>query len=211
MRRPTYFVPRVSLTTHIVLVSLAISVGLIAIGLGAKASVLAESLMAASFVMLFLLVYYWVMVYHGVRYDNGIVKWHWKGVSMKEMLDSVNLPDLPDLSNSIDIPSFDLADNLLGALWMFLVVILSAIILFAAAIALAWVGINVGLFLALIAWIPLYLLIRHGVRMALINVRYCSGRLGPSLLVAIVHATMGSMALGLVFFATEQLWRWLHS
>ncbi len=205
MKFRTYFIPRISLSSHIVVLVFALVIGLVAIGLGVHKSVLKESLVGSGFVFLALAVYYFVMLYRGVRYDNGVVRWSWKGVSWRETCESiaesgVNLGQIPT-------PDFDFGDDLIGGILAFLLGILVAIVLILLVIGLAWLGVNLLGFTMFVIWVPLYFLLRQGLRMALVNVRYCQGQALHALWIAVVHAAIGAIAVGVVFFLTEWLIR----
>ncbi len=207
MRFRTYFVPRISLSSHIAVLVVALAIGLVAIGLGVHKSVFKESLVGSGFVFLALAVYYFVMLYRGMRYDHGVVRWSWKGVSWRETCESiaesgVNLGQIPT-------PDFDFGDDLIGCVLAFLLGILVAGCLILLLIGLAWLGVNLLGFTMLVIWVPLYYLVRQGLRMALVNVRYCQGQALHALWLAVVHAAIGAIAVGAVFFLAELLIRWL--
>jgi hypothetical protein len=194
---------RISLRFHICLLVIFCAIGAFGIGFGVTASVLKESLLVAGFIFALLVPYYFVMLYHGVRYDNGIIKWKWQGVSLKDVTEA-----LGEYGVEVNhLPSFDLGDNLLSGLLGILFCILAFIVLVLALILLAWIGINVAGFTVVLIWIPVYVLLKYGVRLALINVRYAKGHVLRSGLIALAHGTCAAAIMGGICYGSEYVVR----
>jgi hypothetical protein len=194
---------RISLRFHLCLLIIFCAVGALGIGFGVTASLLKESLLVAGFIFALLFPYYFVMLYHGVRYDNGIVKWKWQGVSLKDVTKAMENYGF----DSNELPTFDLGDNLLTGLLGLLFSIFAFFILVIALLLLAWIGINVAGFTIVLIWIPIYVLLKFGVRLALINVRYAKGHVLRAGLLALAHGTCAAAIMGVICYSSEYVVR----
>jgi hypothetical protein len=204
MRR-FYFVPRISLRAHILLLFFACLVAVTSIALSVKGPAHIEAMYAFFVVWLMMFVYYFVMIYHGIRYDNGLAQWKWNGMTKEDMLEALAHSGI-DIGK-ISIPDFDLGDNVFAAILAFLVTMMVSIIVLFAMVILAWAGVNLLGYSFILVWIPLYSLIKYGVRRALINVVYAQGKLLTSLMIAAFHGCIAGFSMGCVTFFTEILLR----
>ena len=201
--------PRVPLLVHILCLLFVIVVGAVGIGLKVHATILAEAISAVAYVFAVLLTYYWFMIYRGVRYDNGIVQWRWQKVSVDDVMQGFGNADFQPPSSfiSTSLESLDLGENLLLGILALLGMLLLWFIVMALLGFLVLVGVNVAGFSAVFAWIPLYISIKYGIRLALVNAKSAKGRLLRSGGLAALHALLGSLAMGVVFLLTELLVR----
>ena len=201
MKIRTYFIPKASLKTHIVLLLVFIVLGMIGIGISANGSVAIETVYAATFIFITLQIYYFIMIYNGVKYDNGITKWKWEGVSIKEMLENMDSSHI-DI-NKIEIPSFDFGDNVIGAIIGAIVAVLLGVLILGVIVILSWIGVNLIGYAIFISWIPLYILVKYGVRLALVNVKYAKGNLVRSFFLSSFHGFIGAITMSIIFLLTE--------
>lgn len=74
-RLRTFHVPRYSLTANIVGISVICLISLIIIAWRLHGSDLRETLVSSAVVGLLLWAYFTVLLYRGLRFDHGIVRW----------------------------------------------------------------------------------------------------------------------------------------
>ena len=199
----TYFVPKISLKDHIVILIIFSFVGALMISALAKISPGKESALVGIFVYITFLIYYYIMLFRGVRYDTGIVKWQWHGLKPDEMLEMVN-------KNGIDVgpikfESWDFGDDLFGIVIAFILSLIVYFVFLIIVLGLAWLGINLAGYVMYLAWIPLYALVRYGMRLSLSNVRKSKGNLSGSLYSAALHALIPAISISIFVYAVEKL------
>jgi hypothetical protein len=197
MNTKIFFVQKIKLQQHIVFLFLFLIVGTIGITLTNSLEPARQSFLTAMFAFCVFFIYYFVMLYRGVRYDNGYVQWKWGGLTINDMLTGIK-----EHGFDIGLPDFsiiDFGDNILGILVAFVVSILISIIVGIIAVVLIWVGINVVTFGLLLAWIPLYALARYGIRIALANVRKTKG----SFIASFPYAFINSFVAGIAAFTSN--------
>lgn len=182
---------------------------MLGIGLVLDKSVGIETIYAAVFIFFTLTVYYFVMIYHGIRYDNGISKWKWDGVSIKDMLNEMANSGIN--VNGLEIPDFDFSDNLIGGIIGALIAIIIGFVVLGIIVLLTWLGINLVGYALVLAWIPLYILIKYGVRLALVNVKYAKGNIIRSAFLSLTHGCIGALSMAVVFYVTEFVVRIIFS
>ena len=196
-----FFVPRISLKDHIVILFALSIVGIIVISIISKLTFGKESLLVGFFVYLIFLIYYFIMLYRGVRYDSGIVKWKWRGVKINEMIDGIQ-------SNGINIgpikfDTWDFGDDLFGIIIVFFLSFFYYAIFLLLICGLAWAGFNIIGYFLYLAWIPLYGLARFGLRLALANTIKSKGNLLRSISASAVHALFPAISLSISTYVFE--------
>ena len=195
--------PKIKLGIHIAILLCVCLIGAISLAFKVKGSIFSESVNSGLLVLTIMSIYYFVMIYHGVRYDNGVVKWKWKNIPIGDTVKDLS-------SNGIDIGGvnfFDFGDNFLTGILAVLASILIGILLAFIIVFLLWIGINIAGYTVVLLWIPMYIFIKYGVRLALVNVAYAKGKIFKSLFMAIFHGSMAGLAMCLVTAITEVLVR----
>ena len=192
MKKHTFFVQKIKLHEHIFILIIFLFLGALGIALTHHFLPAKESLLISAYAFAVFFVYYFIMLYRGVRYDNGYVQWKWGGLSLNDMISGIK-----EHGFDIGVPDFgimDLGDSIIGSLVAFLASILLAIIIGIVVVVLLWFGINVIGFVVFLAWIPLYALARYGIRIALTNVRKTKNNFFASLSYALVNAMVAGVA-----------------
>ena len=208
MNTKIFFVQKIRLQQHIVFLFIFLIIGTIGIALTHNLEPARQSFLAAIFAFSVFLIYYLVMLYRGVRYDNGYVQWKWGGLTINDMLTGIK-----EHGFDIGLPDFsiiDFGDNIFGVLIAFIASILISILVGIIAVILIWVGFNVvalGLFLA---WIPLYAMARYGIRIALANVRKTKGSLSASFPYAFINAFVAGIAAFSSNYLIERIVLFFH-
>jgi hypothetical protein len=197
MKIKIFFVKKIKLQQHIVFLVTFLIIGAIGIAFTHKVDPAKQSLLVATFAFIVFFIYYLLMLYRGVRYDNGFVQWKWGGLTINEMVNGIKKQGL-DIE-SPDYSIIDFGDNLLGVLLAFLVSILISIVVGIIVVVLLWVGVNVIVLGLLLAWIPLYAMARYGIRIALANVRKAKG----SILTSLPYAFLNSIVAGFATFSSN--------
>jgi hypothetical protein len=136
--------------------------------------------------------YFSYILYRGLRFDHGKVKWRWPKISISDISDAVSNSgvSIPDLSDG-----FDVGEGCLGAILGIAVSIIAIIIL----VVLIYLGVEIGIFVSLIIAIPMYWLFRYSARLVIVNSRKCENNLIKSMMVAIKFAVIYSALMGIIF------------
>jgi hypothetical protein len=168
--------------------------------LGLHATLLKESAISGAVIFAILQSYFTILLYFGVRPDNGYVAW---GKSIEKFVTNTDLPSasLPDLG------SMDVGDDLFGIIIGPIITILVTVVLAVFLTLAIWVGLNVIALLGLIIFVPMYYIFRRSLRLVLIHTRTCRGRLGTSALIAIRYAIPYSLLIGLCLWAPDWVLR----
>lgn len=193
MKIKTYFVQKIKLHEHIAILLIFMLIGTLGISLSHHLAPARESLLIALYAFIVFFIYYLVMLYRGIRYDNGYVQWKWNGLSINDMVSGIK-----EHGFDIGLPDFsiiDFGDNLLGAVFAFVSSVILAIFIGIFAAVLIWAGVNAVGYLLLLSWIPLYALARFGIRIALANVRKTKGSMVASLPYALINSIFASLTV----------------
>jgi hypothetical protein len=208
MSNKIFFVQQIKLQQHIVLLFAFLMIGTIGIALTQSFSPAWQSLLVAAFAFCVFFVYYFTMLYRGVRYDNGYVQWKWGGLTINDMLTGIK-----EHGFDVGLPDFsmiDIGDNIFGVLIAFILSVLISIIVGIIAVVLIWVGINVVGFGIFMAWIPLYAMARFGIRIALANVRKTKGSFSASFPYALINSIVAGIAAFSSNYVIERIILFFH-
>jgi hypothetical protein len=175
---------RISVKTHVAGLAAALLVTALVVFGGLHRSIIAESAVAAAIVGGLLWIYLAILLYLGVRPDNGYVRW---SRSVKELSQNVDLPTFDDVSlpSALDLGGDDLVSIVLGIL---VAVFIGALAVLAAAL-LVWVGLNLTAILLIVVFIPIYYVFRRSLRLVLVHSRRCRRNLPRSVGIACAYAT----------------------
>ena len=197
MRRLSYYVPKLSLTLHIVGIVLICLLTWIVIALKLHKSTGVETIINGSILFVVLCTYFIVILYHGFRFDNGIVKWRKPKIELHNVSDA--------FSNVPDVSLFDFSfDDGFGCLG-FIVGLLGVVLSVAMAVVLLYLGMEITLIIGLCIIVPLYWLFRLSARIVLANTRLCKNNISISILIGIKYAFIYSVFISFVFFGIEKL------
>ena len=191
--------PRICLRDHVVHLATAALLVVVVLVWGVRGGVLHETVAVGAVLGGLLAIYYTVMLYGGFRYDSGRHRWTWNGMQWKD------LGELP----SVDLPwgGFDAGDDLFGAVIAGLLAILAAIVSTLVLVVLAWAGLNLLGYAVYLLWLPTYVVLRYGVRLALVNRRRVQGDFLRAAGVAMLHGAGGGVVLGGCFGLIDALIR----
>lgn len=138
------------------------------------------------------------ILYHGVRFDAGVVRWTWRRRSDVDS-GSGAADAVGQLADKLPMPDF--GDSALGIFLAFLAWIGIA----AAAAALLWFGIEFVLLAATIIGCAVYWCFRRGTRLALRHQHRCRGRLLSAVLVGGAYGAAYAAGIALIVFGLDRL------
>lgn len=194
---------RLSLFAHAVSLMAVAAIALAAVCLELHKSVLQETVYAMLAVWSVFTIYFFALLYCGIRFDRGLVEgWRREYYSMQDAQSLGNsLAESPDL--------FTCGSDLEGCVAGFLGYIAVLIIVFCAPV-LIWLGVNSGVLLFLALFFAIYWVFRRGMRLVMVNVKRCRGNYLKSLGVSALHSLGYALLLGGVVYASEYSFRFLR-
>jgi hypothetical protein len=189
--------PRICLRDHILLLAVAAVVVSFLLAWEVTGSAWRETVAVGSALAGLLTIYYTVMLYGGFRYDSGRHRWTWSGMQWRD------LGDVPTVDFGGCDFSFDAGGDLFGTLIAGLLALVWAISLAIALVVLAWIGVNLVSYVVYLLWIPTYIVLRYGVRLALVNRKRAQGDFMQALGIGLLHGACGGVVLGLCFWLID--------
>lgn len=199
MRIRRFYVPRYSLTAHIVGV---VAVGIVAslcVALGPHRAPLQESLAETSVLCAVMMAYFTIILYRGFRFDHGRVTWKVPKIDPADVGDALSHVQVPDVSGVI--PGVDSAEGCLG---LIVAGMIGVVVLVLVSI-LVCCGLEAGMLIMVLIAIPMYGIFRLSARMVIVHTRRCRGRLLMSLAIALPCAVLYTVAMGAVFYGIERM------
>ena len=163
MRTVRFFhIPKCSLTANIVSLIAVCLISSFIVGFRLHGTNLNETIINTVILSGILWAYFSYILYRGLRFDHGKVKWRWPKISISDISDAVSNSDvsIPDLPGG-----FDVGEGCLGAILGIAVSIIAVIVL----VVLIYLGIEIGIFVSLIIAIPMYWLFRYSARLVIVN------------------------------------------
>jgi hypothetical protein len=194
-----FYVPRYSLTAHIVGVAAVCVIASLCVALGLHRTPLQESLAETAVLCAVMFGYFTVILYRGFRFDHGRIRWRMPRIDPGDVGEALSHVQIPDVSSAM--PGIDSAEGCLGLIVVGVVAALAFVII---AFLLSC-GIEAGMLIVLLVAIPLYGIFRLSARMVIVHARRCRGRLLMSLAIALPYAVLYTAAMGAVFYGIERM------
>ena len=187
---------RLSLFGHVVSLMVITAIALLGVCFELHKSVVQETLYSMLAIWAVFTIYFWAMLYGGIRFDRGLVEgWRREYISME---DAKEFRD--GLLQSSDIPVC-IPDSEGCVALAFGLVLFCLIAVFAPF--LIWFGVNAAIISFLAVFLALYWIFRRGLRLVMVNVKRCKGDYLKSLYVSALHSLGYAMLFGVFVYATE--------
>jgi hypothetical protein len=199
MRITRFYVPRYSLTAHIIGVVVVCIIAAACVAAGLHRAPLQESSIATTVLCAVMLAYFTVILYRGFRFDHGRITWKVPKIDPVDVGDALSNVQGPDLGSVLH--GFDAAEGCLGLI----VGIVVGVVAFVAITVLLSYGIEAGMTIVVLVAVPLYGIFRLSARMVIVHTRRCRGRLWMSLAIALPYAVLYTALMGTVFYGIERM------
>jgi len=196
---------RLSLFAHAVSLMAVTAISLSIVCFELHKMLLQETLLASLSLWSLFTVYFWALLYTGVRFDRGLVEgWLKQYVTWDDACaESASCYDLIKGNGDIMVIGGELAGLLAWLLGLAFIAFLAPILL--------WVGVNGTIIFFLSIFFGLYWVFRRGLRLVMANVKRCKGEYLKSLYVSALHSAGYAALVGGMVFATESMLRLLRS
>lgn len=194
-----FYVPRYSLTAHIVGVLVVCGIASACVAMGLHRAPLQESLAETAVLCAMMMTYFTVILYRGFRFDHGRVSWKAPRIDPADVGDALSNVQGPDVGTILH--GFDSAEGCLGLI----VGMVIGVVAFVAVTVLLSYGIEVGMVIVVLVAVPLYGIFRLSARMVIVHARRCRGRLLMALAIALPYAVLYTVAMGAVFYGIERM------
>jgi hypothetical protein len=157
-----------------------------------------------SILSLFSFIYFFVLFYHGVRFDrNEIYSITWKPFNFNNWADTIGYVDTGGLFSSAGADAGPV--GCLIGLFLDLVV---SIFLIVIIVFFLWFGLNVFTTGVLILILPLYFLFKRSLRVAVVRAKACHGNIIKSLTYAFGTTVINIAWLYLIIYAGHHIFLW---
>jgi hypothetical protein len=186
-------VPRYSLTANIVGVACIVAISLAVVGWKLHGTNVRETLAAVAVAFVIFWSYFSCILYRGLRFDNGVVRWRRPSL------------EWPDVGGQVDFSQLDLGSIDGEGCFGVIIGVVVSIVALVTLVILIWLGVEIGLFLSLVIVVPVYWLFRLSARLVIVNTRTCAGNPGSSMRWAARYAFIYALVVGAVFFAINGL------
>jgi len=194
------FAPRTTITVriHVLAVGIILALVITAVVHGVHHSLVRQWLASSVVIWAALTVYFTVLLWIGVRPDNGYVRW-------RETLESLHtrLSKAPwgDGRDALDVCGF----GAFGDVFEIILGVAFGVILSIFGVLLFWIGVNLLVIAVMLLALPVYVVFRRGLRLVLVQSSRCHHRLGRSAVIAMRSAAWYAICIAAPLWLADHL------
>jgi len=194
------FPPRttIAVSIHVLAVGIILALVITAVLHGVHHSLLRQWLASTVVMWAALTAYFTVLLWIGVRPDNGYVRWREKLESLQTRMSKAPLGDGRDVLDIFNFGGFgDVFELILGVVF--------GIFLSFFGVILFWIGVNFVVIAVMLLSLPIYFVFRRGLRLVLVESSRCHHHLGRSVFIATRYAAGYALCIGVPLWLADYL------